>query len=270
MLRSEGERLRKVIVCTPEKEYFKVDNLRAHNIEEIADKEKAKTQHDELKRILRNFGSEIIDIPELQNHPNSIFTRDTAVCIPYGYIRLRMGLETRKGEEEWMSEILNSLGESLVGSIKDPGTVEGGDIILGGRVAFIGHSLRTNSQGVKQISEILKSMNYEIRAANLPKNYLHIGGAMTMIGPENILCCKNVFPEDFFKDFEITEIECPSSITSNVIYLGNQEVIADSSNYKAIEALERKGYKIHAIDLSEFVKGKGGPSCLILPIERKD
>jgi len=270
MLRSEGERLRKVIVCTPEKEYFRIDNLKAHNIEEIADKKKAKKQHDELKRILRNFGSIVIDIPELQNHPNSVFTRDTAVCTPKGYIKLRTGLETRRGEKKWMSEILDSLGESLAGSIKEPGTVEGGDIILGGKVAFIGHSLRTNKEGVKQISEILKSMNYEIRVINLPEHHLHIGGAMTMIGPENILCCKNVFPKDFFKGFEVTEIECVSSITSNVIYLGNQEIILDHSNYKAIEALERKGYKIHAIDLSEFVKGRGGPSCLILPVERRD
>ena len=270
MLRSEGERLRKVIVCTPEKEYFNVNNLKAHNIEEIADKEKAKKQHNELKRILKNFGSIVIDVPELGNHPNSVFTRDTAVCTPNGYIKLRMGLETRRGEEEWMSEILDLIGESAVGSIKNPGTVEGGDIILTDKVAFIGHSLRTNKEGINQISEILKSMNYEIRVANLPEYHLHIGGAMTVIGPENILCCKNVFPKDFFKGFEVIEIECVSSITSNVIYLGNQEVIVESSNYKAIEALERKSYKIHAIDLSEFVKGRGGPSCLILPIERKD
>jgi len=270
MLRSEGERLRKVIVCTPEKEYFRIDNLKAHNIEEIADKKKTRKQHNELKKILRNFGSIVIDVPEFQNHPNSVFTRDTAVCTPKGYIKLRMGLETRRGEEEWMSEILDSLGESLAGSIKEPGTVEGGDIILADKVAFIGHSLRTNKEGVKQISEILKSMNYEIRIINLPEHHLHIGGAMSMIGPENILCCKNVFPKVFFKGFEVTEIECVSSITSNVIYLGNQEIILDYSNYKAIEALERKGYKIHAIDLSEFVKGRGGPSCLILPVERRD
>ncbi|MCP2520742.1 arginine deiminase family protein, partial [SCandidatus Aminicenantes bacterium Aminicenantia_JdfR_composite] len=206
MLRNEGERLRKVIVCTPEKEYFKAKNLKAHNISELADKERAKNQHNELKRILRNSGSIVIDVPELENHPNSVFTRDTAVCTPHGYIKLRMGLETRRGEENWMAKILDSLGEPMVGSVENPGTAEGGDIILAGKVAFLGHSLRTNSEGIKQISKILKSMNYEIRIAHLPNKYLHIGGAMSVIGPENVICCKNVFQEDFFKGFNVIEI----------------------------------------------------------------
>ncbi len=44
----------------------------------------------------------MINIPELANHPNSVFTRDTALCTPNGYIKLRLGLESRQGEEEWI------------------------------------------------------------------------------------------------------------------------------------------------------------------------
>lgn len=270
MLGSEGEKLKKVIVCTPEKEYFKVKNLENHNIGEIADKDKAQKQHNELKRIIRNSGAIIIDVPELENHPNSVFTRDTALCTPRGYIQLRMGLESRRGEEEWMGEILNSIEEPPAGSIEAPGTVEGGDVILAGKVAFIGHSLRTNADGVNQISKILKSMNYEIRVAELSNKHLHIGGAMSLIGPETVICCKNVFQKDFFKGFEVIEIECNNPTGANVICLGDKEVIVDSTNLMAIEELGKRNYKVHIIDLSEFIKGRGGPTCLILPVERKD
>jgi len=35
---------------------------------------------------------------------------DAAIITPYGYIKARMGLETRRGEEEWMASFLKSLG----------------------------------------------------------------------------------------------------------------------------------------------------------------
>jgi N-dimethylarginine dimethylaminohydrolase len=33
--------------------------------------------------------------------------------------------------------------------------------------------------------------------------------------------------------------------------------------------LRRAGFRVHPLDLSEFVKGTGGPSCLVLPLERR-
>ena len=270
MLRSEGERLRKVIVSPPRVQYFEVDNLSAHNIGEIANKENAIAQHNKLIEILEKAGCEVIEVPELQGHPNSVFTRDTSLCTPRGYIKLRMGLKTRRGEETWISKVLDSIGEPMIGEIKEPGVVEGGDIILAGRVAFIGHSSRTNIEGIKQISNFLKSMDYEIRSIKIPDNFLHIGGTMSMVDSETVLCCEGFFPEGFFDGFNRIEVSCSASISANVICLSNKEVIVEASNIEAIDKLKKRNYKVHVIDLSEFVKGKGGPSCLILPVERKD
>jgi len=269
MLRSEGDRLSRVVVCTPKSEYFNVSNLRVHNITQLAKQDKATQQHNMLKSILRKFGCEIIDIPELPNHPNSVFTRDTSLCTPKGYIKLRMGLNTRIGEEDWMAQILESLGEPNVGSIEAPGTVEGGDVILAGSVAFVGHSQRTNEDGVEQISSLLKAMNYEVRSMTVPAPYLHLGGAMSMISPERVLCCREVFPEGFFKGFNKVEVSCNTFVSGNVICLGDNEVIADIANVEVIKELRRAKVIVHTIDLSEFVKGTGGPNCLIMPIERK-
>jgi len=100
MLRNEGERLKRVVVCTPRKEYARASNLEKHNIGELSDPKLAIEQHDRLKSKLRQFGTEVIDIPELDEHPNSVFTRDTALCTPQGYVKLRLGLKTRLGEGE--------------------------------------------------------------------------------------------------------------------------------------------------------------------------
>jgi len=270
MLQSEGDRLTKVVVCSPKQEYFSVDNLKAHNIIEIADRDRTKKQHDALKAVLAQFGAEVIDVPELEGHPNSVFTRDVSVSTPRGYIKLHLGLPARKGEGAWMAKILGSMGEPCVGEIRLPGTVEGGDLILAGSVAFIGHSLRTNTEGVKQVSALLIKMGYEIRTMSVGERYLHLGGAMSVIGPERILCCQDVFHDGFFKGFDVVSVPHRGPSTGNVICLSGDEVIANAAeNQEAIEILGEKSVRVHPIDLSEFRKGSGGPTCLVLPIERQ-
>lgn len=270
MLRNEGDQLAKVVVCTPREEYFRVNDLKAHNINAVADPVQTMEQFYRLKSTMIQFGTEVIDVQELSGHPNSVFTRDVSLSTPEGFIKLRLGLVARRGEGEWMAKILRSLGEPCAGEIKDPGTVEGGDVILAGSVAFVGRTRRTNTEGVKQVSELLTKMGYEIRTISLPERYMHLGGAMSAIGPEKILCCQDVFPSDFFKGFDIVKVPHVGPSTGNVICLAGDEIIANvAENLNVIEILERQHVKVHRIDLSEFRKGAGGPTCLVLPIERK-
>ncbi len=269
MLKNEGDGLLCVIVCSPKKEYFRVSNLKKHNITQLANRNLAIQQHNMLKSKIADFGSKVIDIPELANHPNSVFTRDTALCTPNGYIKLRLGLDTRQGEEEWISQALDAIDEPCVGEIKTPGTVEGGDVILAGSVAFVGRTIRTNDEGVTQLSTLLNSMNYEVRVIDLPDSILHLDKAMMVVGPDRILYCAKLIPDDKLKAFDTIEISCDGPISANIICLGNNEVIVERSNLEVIEQLNAKGLIVHDLDLSEFAKGTGGPNCLIMPVERK-
>lgn len=268
MLRNEGERLRRVFVSAPKKAYFSVPDPKAHNIGEVANRNRAIEQHQSLRRLLRKSGCRVVNLPELEGHPNSVFVRDSSLVTPRGYIRLRMGLSTRRGEESWMASALNSLGVPWAGEIRKPGTVEGGDVVLAGDVAFVGQSERTNASGVKQLTRLLEGMDYEVRVIILPPPHLHIGGALSAVGPKAVLCCRGFFPKAFFEGFNTIDISCRDATGANVICLGNGEVIAESRSLAAQKALRRAGFQVHILDLSEFVKGRGGPTCLILPLNR--
>jgi len=248
-------------------EYFRVSKLSKHNITRVADPEKSLLQHLALKTQLIDSECEVLDIPELKDHPNSVFTRDTSLVVSEGYIKLRMGLESRRGEEDWMAQQLESLGIKRVGSISGNGTVEGGDVMLTGTVAFVGLSKRTNEEGINQISAILKAMNFEVRSIIVPEPFLHLGGAMSILAPDEVLCCQGIFPIDFFNGFNRIEIPGENFVSGNVISLENHKVIAEKTNTSTIDILRKKGYHIHPLDLSEFIKGTGGPSCLILPLK---
>ncbi|NIM51063.1 MAG: amidinotransferase [Gemmatimonadales bacterium] len=259
-----------MVVSTPGEAYFDVSTHEAGNIPELADRERTRQQHDLLKSTMAASGCEVIDVPELAKHPNSAFPRDVALCTPEGYIKLRMGLEARRGEEEWISRALQAIGEPFVGEITGPATAEGGDVILAGSVAFVGLSHRTNQAGVDQLTDLLRAMGYEVRTASVKDRYMHLGGGMSAIGPERFLCCRGVFPEEFFKGFDTIEVEPQGPSTGNVICLDHNEVIANAAeNAPVIRELAVRGVTVHGINLSEFRKGAGGPTCLILPVERK-
>jgi dimethylargininase len=269
VLSNEADRLTRVVVCSPREEYFLVSDLEEHNFAQLADRNLAVQQHDTLKSKIREFGSEVIDIPELANHPNSVFTRDTALSTPYGFIKLRLGLDTRRGEEQWMSRALESIGEFCVGEIRAPGTVEGGDVILAGSIAFVGRSIRTNDEGVTQLSSLLSAMDYEVRKICVPDGILHLDKVLMAAGPNRMLSCSDCIPNESLKGFDVIQVICGGHTTANIICLGNNELIVERSNREVITRLEANGLLVHAIDLSEFAKGTGGPNCLIMPIERK-
>ncbi len=267
MLSNEGDKLARVAVCSPRKEYFDVGNMREHNIVEVADRDTAMKQHKNLCSALVAFGSEVVEIGELAGHPNSVFTRDMAVSTPEGYIKLRMGIETRLGEEEWMAKALLKLGEPCVGEIKEPGTVEGGDVIIAGAAALVGLTRRTNLEGVRQLTEILKTMGCKVRSISLPSHYLHLDQVVGVLGPGRLIYCDGLFPGGFFDGFEAIAVPC-AKFNVNFICLGENQIIAPSSNVAVIKKAKEVGVRAHEVDLSEFAKGAGGPNCLVMPVDR--
>ncbi len=259
--------MKRVVTCPPIIEYFEVDDIKRHNINQPTDSAKAFQQHEELRSVISESGCKVVRIPELAGHPNSVFTRDTSLVTPEGYVRLRMGLESRSGEEDWMANHLETLGIKRAGSISGNGTVEGGDVILTGSIAFVGLSKRTNEEGVNQLTVILNAMKIEIRTIEVPQPFLHLGGAMSILSPNEVLCCQGIFPITFFDGFNKIEVPRDNFVTGNVISIGYHDVIAEKSNTSTINVLKQKGYHVHSLDLSEFIKGTGGPSCLILPLQ---
>lgn len=165
-----------------------------------------------------------------------------------------------------MAEALAQEGIPCIGQITEPGTAEGGDIILAGQAAFLGHSSRTNAEGIRQLSRLLEAMEYDVRTATVPAPFLHLGGAMTLVSPGTLLCVGGLFTDDFLRGFRRIEVPHTGFISGNVIPVGNHRVVAEKENRPALRALRQSGYSVFPVELSEFIKGTGGPSCLTLEV----
>jgi dimethylargininase len=201
-----------------------------------------------------------------------VFVRDVALATPAGYLQLRMGLPARRGEDAWMAGQLGALGVERGGAIESPGRLEGGDVFLMGKIALVGLSSRANAEGVRQLEQLLAPFGCRVRAVEVPAPHFHLGSILSPVGPERVLCVAGTLPAAFLAGLDV--IEAPAArgegpATANVLCLGSDEVLADAAERpRTLEALDAARVRVHTVELSEFAKGSGGPTCLVLPLER--
>lgn len=96
-------------------------------------------------------GCAVIELRELEGHPNSVFVKDPAFVIPEGYTEMSMEPESRRGEERLIADRMEVLGIEHIGRIEH-GTAEGGDIINADNTIFVGLSSRTNGEDALALS----------------------------------------------------------------------------------------------------------------------
>ncbi len=112
-------------------------------------------------------------------------------------------------------------------------------------------------------------MGYQVRVARVV-GYLHLGGAVSAVAPDRLLVVRDDYPHGFFKGFDVIEVDKKGPSTGNVICVAPNEVVANKAeNQEAMDVLDSRGVRVHGVDLSEFRKGAGGPTCLIMPMERE-
>lgn len=260
--------LRRALLISPGPAFGGVTDLAAHNFRQPPDLALAQYQHGALCETLVNLGVEVVLRPEMPGHPNSVFVQDPAVVVGRYFVRMCMGLPTRRGEPAWLAGLLQDQGLDELRRILQPGTAEGGDVVLLDGIALVGRSRRTNDEGVRQLASILSSQGYEVRQVSVPSPSLHLGGVVTAVGPRSVLACSSVLPSDALAGLETIDVPQLSFISGNVIVVDSVHVIAEARNRAAIAALEAHGRQVTALDLSAFVGSTGGPSCLVLPLVR--
>ena len=169
-----------------------------------------------------------------------------------------------------MADHLGSLGVPEVGRIEAPGTLEGGDVFLLEGLVLVGLSARANPEGARQLGDLLRPMGYRVRTTPVPPPALHLGSVLSPVGEGRVVCVKGALPDDFLDGLDV--IEAPRDkpdATANVLCLAQGEVLADAhESPRTLDALEQEGVVVHRLDLSEFGKGSGGPTCLVLPLRR--
>ncbi len=104
-----------------------------------------------FEELLRKNGSEIKFFSNDDSVTmDSIYCRDASIATDKGMIICNMGKPARKNEPGAAAKVYGELNVPILGTIKSPGTVEGGDVAwLDPKTLAVGRTYRTNDEGIR-------------------------------------------------------------------------------------------------------------------------
>lgn len=283
---SEIKRLKVVLLCRPGNELDAIDDEVKWVWKGKTDLQKAQEEHDRFAEILRKEGVETNYMHRVTpNKAKSYFARDDGVVANGGAIVARMSLEIRRGEERPAEERLIQLGVPVLRTIHGRGTFEGGDaVFLNEKTLCIGRSIRTNEEGIRQLSEVVSVAGVEeilkVPIAGYysrwPSGYCHLDIVFTVVDEKKALVHPEGVPFWFIKHLQnegIELIEAPpkevDTMGTNVLTIRPGRVVMVAENDKTRRGLEKAGVDVIEVLMRELQKGGGGPRCCTLPLLRE-
>ncbi|MBL4807079.1 MAG: dimethylarginine dimethylaminohydrolase [Rhodobacteraceae bacterium] len=211
---------------------------------------------------LRETGATVIELPALEEFPDSVFVEDDALCLKDLAILMRPGAPSRSGEVALMAETIRAQYDDVF-EIKGPGFIEGGDILTTGREILIGKSARTDAAGVAELRAIVTTFGYSLREVQTPADVLHFKTDCSLLDGETILATKRLDASGCFEGYRVLHTADGEEAAANAIRF-NQFVIMAAGFPKTAEMLRRNGFVIREINNTECAKIDGGMSCLSL------
>lgn len=239
---------------------------------------RALQQHEAYCAALEECGLTLTRLEADERYPDSTFVEDTAVimrALPHEQasalatsatraILTRPGASSRAGEVESMAEVLSRFFSELH-SIQEPGTLDGGDVCEAGDHFFIGVSERTNEAGAHQLARLLASHGYTSSFVDIRgvKNVLHLKSGLACLGNNRLAVIDALADHKAFRRYDLLRVNAMEQYAANCVRINDYVLVADG--FPEFEgALQNRGYKTLAIEMTEFQKMDGGLSCLSL------
>ena len=218
----------------------------------------AKRQHVEYCAALQKLGLELIWIKGANTLPDSCFVEDTALIFGVKAVICNMSIKSRVKEVVEVAKVLEELKETYY--IKPPATIDGGDVLKIEDRVFVGLSTRTNLHAIQQLRKILENSNLEIVPVKV-HNILHLKSACTYLGNNYVILSKGHFDTDILRDFRKIMVPRGEEYAADCLAI-NGTILMAKGYPKTKKLIEKEGFFVKELEVSEFRKGDGALTCL--------
>jgi dimethylargininase len=224
---------------------------------------KAAAQHHQYKACLRDLGLTVVSLPPEPDLPDSMFVEDPAVVVPEVAVMTRMGAPSRRDEASRLALVLARYRP--LRWMREPATLEGGDVLRVGTTLYAGLSARTNQAGIGQLAEHLRPFGYSVQAVPV-EGCLHLKSACTCLDGQTLLANRAWFDPGAFRSLRIVEVPSEEPRAANVLAVGGA-VLVPAAFPRTAALLERLGWKVRPLDISELMKAEAGLTCSSILLE---
>ncbi len=222
---------------------------------------KAMKQHLAYEQTLRDLGVEVIPVQADSRYPDNVFVEDPAIILDEIAVICRMGAESRRGEAEALADVVGLFRKLCW--IREPATIEGGDVVRIDKTLYAGLSCRTNREGVEQLAELTAPFGYRVVPVEV-RGCLHLKSACCSIGDGTVLINREWIAAAPFAEYRM--IDVAEEWAADVLRIGETVLMPDGFP-QTRERLERGGFLTLAIDVSELQKAEAGVTCMSLIFE---
>ena len=248
---------------------------------------KAASQHAALAELVAASGAEIEWIEDKADGlSDSVFTHDPSLMTNRGALILSMGKPLRAREPSLHEETYRRLGIPILGRVEAPGQVEGGDCVwLDARTLVIGRGVRSNQEGIQQISNLLTPLGVSVYGFDLPlwqgeEACLHLMSVISPLADDLALVYSPLLPAPFYQmlkargirlvEGDAEEFAASNGLSLNVLPTNPLKVIAVAGFPKTKAAMEAAGCTVEIFEADALcIACEGGPTCLTRPILRQ-
>lgn len=272
--------LRKVLVRRPDRAFGGADPARWHYAGR-PDLTEALREHDQLVKILQDFGAEVLFHEEtLPDHADAIFVHDPVLVSDRGAVLLKMGKELRRGEEAAIGRSLEKAGVPIHYQVHGDAVCEGGDLVwLDEATLAVGLGYRTNQEGLRQLGEALPGVTIipvQLPYYLGPSACLHLMSTVSIVAEDLAVAYRPLTSVVFLQELEqrgFRMIDVPeeefAGMGPNVLALEPRNCVMLEGNPVTSQRLEAAGCSVTTYRGDHIsLMAEGGATCLTRPILR--
>jgi dimethylargininase len=222
----------------------------------------AARQHESYEQALRDAGWTVTRLHPEPELPDSVFVEDAAVVLDEVAVVTRPGAPSRRPETASVAEALARYRR--VARIVEPGTLDGGDVLVAGRSVFVGVGARSNAEGLEQFRRILAPFGYRVAPVSV-RGCLHLKSAATLVSESHVLVNPGWVDPDEFTPLEPVPIDPDEAFAANALLAGRR-LLHGAAFARTRLRLERLGLAVVPVDLGELAKAEGALTCCSLLI----
>jgi len=218
----------------------------------------AKTQHRQYCEALQELGLTLIWVKGDNSLPDSCFVEDTAVILDEKAVICNMKVKSRAKEVVEVARVLEKIEDICY--IKPPAMIDGGDVLKIEDRVLVGLTGRTNVHAVHQLKEIVGDDGFEVVPVKV-RNVLHLKSACTYLGQNHVIVARGRFDSDVLREYSKIVVPRGEEYAADCLAVNGTVLIANG-HPKTRKLIEREGFVVTELDVSEFRKGDGALTCL--------
>jgi dimethylargininase len=231
-----------------------------HLAREPLDVAKAAREHAAYEAVLVTLGAEVRRLPAAPELPDAVFVEDTAVVLDDVAVITRPGAVSRRDETATTAAAL-AAHRSLV-RIAEPGTLDGGDVLVIDRRVYVGRSSRTNDAAIAQLDGFLGQRGYTVVPVDF-RGCLHLKSCATRVADDLVLLNPEWVRSESFAGCRAVAVAPGEPHAANALRLG-QSVIFPAHFPRTRARLEAHGLHVSPVAMTELAKAEAGVTCCSL------